>query len=81
MDTVSIIVPNTSFHINISRSNFTIFILKIDAKAYQDHDPVVIRDTPTNIIIPIIVSAFHFLSYLYFYINPSYYLVEVLCLR
>ena len=41
MDTVSIIAPAMAFPINIPRSDSTTLILKIDAKAAPDHEPVV----------------------------------------
>ncbi len=57
MDTVSIIAPAMAFPINIPRSDSTTLILKIDAKAAPDHEPVVGRGTPTKTTKPIILAA------------------------
>ena len=62
MDTVSIIAPAMAFPINIPRSDSTTLILKIDAKAAPDHEPVVGRGTPTKTTKPIILAAFSFLA-------------------
>ena len=69
MDTVSIIAPAMAFPINIPRSDSTTLILKIDAKAAPDHEPVVGRGTPTKTTKPIILAAFSFLALPYIFLS------------
>lgn len=59
-DIAHIIIPAIEFPINIPINASLILILKIEARAAALHEPVVGSGTPTNNIIPIMLTAFNF---------------------